>query len=87
VGSVLTTGQTYELRNVQDYFGTPVLKGTYQGTPLRVPMTNLLAKTPIGNPYTLTTTGPTFGVFVLIGRTPPPTVKLSSPARLTPTQR
>lgn len=49
---LLNTGERYEVRNAQDYFGAPVLGGIYNGAPLSLPMTG-------------TPTGPEFNVFVL----------------------
>jgi hypothetical protein len=66
VSSVLNPGTPYELRNAQDYYGGPVLAGTYTGEPLMVPMQALPAAIPIGFPVTPTPTGPEFNVFVLL---------------------
>lgn len=73
VGAFLNPGDTYELRNVQDYFGD-VITGTYAGGGLQVPMTGRTRVKPIG--YDQVTNWyhdplqpisfPTFGTFVLI---------------------
>ncbi len=69
VSSVLTSGARYEVRHAQDYFGPPVLTGTYTGLPLRLPMRGLRVAAPIGNvPYRPNATGPQFAAFVLIRR-------------------
>lgn len=65
VSGVLTVGARYEVRNVQDYFAAPVLAGTYDGLPLRLPMYGLSVAQPIGSGG-LQPTGPSFNVFVLI---------------------
>jgi hypothetical protein len=80
VNGLLPLGTAYQVRNVQDYFGPPVLTGRYDGQSLRVPMTGLRATSPLGdNPRRLGSVGPVFGVFVLVGQTPPPTI-LTPPA-------
>ncbi|HUI06318.1 MAG TPA: immunoglobulin domain-containing protein [Verrucomicrobiae bacterium] len=68
VSGVLSVGDPYEVRNAQDYFAPPVLTGTYAGTPLVLPMTNLTVAVPTGWSSSATpTTGRQFNVFVLIG--------------------
>lgn len=70
VSSVLSPGDAFEVRNAQDYFAPPVLSGTYTGTPLSLPMTNLTTAVANGWNSSLTpTTGRQFDVFVLIGST------------------
>jgi hypothetical protein len=76
VSSFLNPGDTYQLRNVQDYFGD-VISGTYAGGGLQVPMTGRTRVKPIG--YDQVTawyhdplqpiTFPKFGAFVLINTT------------------
>lgn len=68
VRSILQIGATYEVRNVQDFFGEPVLTGTYDGNPLRLPMSGLSVSTPIGQNFSPQATGPEFNVFVLLQR-------------------
>ena len=68
VSGVLSIGDSYEVRNAQDYFAPPVLTGTYTGSPLLLPMTNLTVAVPTGWSSSATpTTGTQFNVFVLIG--------------------
>jgi hypothetical protein len=69
VSAVLNDGDTYEVRNAQDYFAAPVLAGTYRGKPLMVPMTNLSVAFPLGwtDADAVPKTGRQFGVFVLSG--------------------
>ncbi len=50
--ALLNTGERFEVRNAQDYFGAPVLSGIYNGAPLSLLMTG-------------TPTGPEFNAFVL----------------------
>ncbi|MDX2041233.1 MAG: hypothetical protein SF097_08290 [Acidobacteriota bacterium] len=56
VSGVLQPGARYEIRNPQDFYGVPILSGTYNGQPLNLPMTGL-------------TTSPEFNAFVLITTT------------------
>lgn len=76
VNAVLSNGDAFELRNVQDYFGD-VVTGVYTGGLLRINMVQRTRAKPIGydtvtNWYhdpLKTSTFPTFGAFVLIKRT------------------
>ena len=65
VSGVLAVGDGFEVRNAQDFFGAPVLTGTYSGGSITLPMTGLSVAAPVGvvapNP-----TGPEFNVFVLL---------------------
>lgn len=73
VGSFLSPGDTYQLRNVQDYFGD-VIAATYGGGGLQVPMTGRTRVKPIGYDQVTSwyhdplkpNTFPAFGAFVLI---------------------
>ncbi len=69
VSSVLAVGTRFEVRNVQDFLGTPVLTGTYAGGSLQLPMAGLQPPRPIGVPLDplvgSPVTGPEFNVFVL----------------------
>jgi hypothetical protein len=65
LSSVLSVGSSYEIRNAQNYFGTPVLSGTYAGGVVSIPMAASSVETPAGaaapNP-----TGPEFNAFVIV---------------------
>jgi hypothetical protein len=65
LSSVLSAGAGYEIRNAQDYFGKPVLSGTYAGGLVSIPMLASSVETPAGdaapNP-----TGPEFNAFVIV---------------------
>jgi len=70
--SGLVNGQNYEIRNAQNYFGTPVLAGTYNSASptVSIPMTSA-ASVAIAQPFgsdlaARTTTLPEFGVFVIV---------------------
>ncbi|MBF0388118.1 MAG: cadherin-like domain-containing protein, partial [Candidatus Omnitrophica bacterium] len=80
IGDLLKPGDTYELRNAQDYFGD-VITGTYNGGPITVPMTGrTVAKPVMGTAQA--STFPEFGAFVLIktsvAANAPPMVTLSA---------
>lgn len=88
VSGVLAVGDSYEVRNGQDFLAAPVLIGVYDGRPLPLPMTGLSVVAPYGW-APAPPTGPTFNVFVVLktgigtGNTPTPT---STPTRtFTPT--
>jgi hypothetical protein len=67
ISNVLHAGALYEVRNVQDYFGRPLLTGRYDGRPLRVPIAGTRVAAPVGDaPRSLTSTSPEFAVFVLV---------------------
>ncbi len=53
ISAILKRGDRFEVRNAQNFFGAPVLTGTYAGQALSLPMTG-------------TPTGPEFNAFVLI---------------------
>jgi len=65
---LLTAGDAYEVRNVQDFYGAPVTQGTYSGGgTIAIPMGGVPAPLPIGRPTpTPPQTGPSFDVFVLL---------------------
>jgi hypothetical protein len=66
VSGVLSAGTAYELYDVQDLFGAPVLSGVYSGGTLAVPMTRTTVTTPVGNvPVTIRHTSKEFGAFLL----------------------
>jgi hypothetical protein len=64
LSSFLSTGTYYEIRNVQDYFGSVVVSGTYDGNPVQIPMTGLSVATPVGVAAP-PPTGPKFNAFIL----------------------
>jgi hypothetical protein len=74
----LAIGQTFEVRDAQNFFAAPVMTGTYDGSRVTLPMSFLTPATPIGNvPVKPPHTGPEFGTFVVIptsstGTPPPP---------------
>ncbi|MCX7642302.1 MAG: right-handed parallel beta-helix repeat-containing protein [Armatimonadetes bacterium] len=71
LSSVLPVGTPYEIKNVQDYFGEPVVSGVYKGGLVVLPMTNLSVAKPIGwNEVLGPQTWPEFNVFVVIPKYP-----------------
>lgn len=61
----LAIGQKYELLDVQNYFGPPVLTGVYDGKPIALPMALTTVARAIGMTWEPPHTSPEFNVFVL----------------------
>jgi parallel beta-helix repeat protein len=69
LSEVLAEGETYEIRDAQDFFGPSVASGRFDGRPVAVPMTGLVAVQPNGDvPTPPLHTAPEFGAFVLLRR-------------------
>src|SRR5439155_21298611 len=68
VAGILHVGERYVVRNVQDFYGTPVAGGVYTGHPLQLPMASVTPPIPLGTTTAQSppVTGPTFNVFVLM---------------------
>jgi len=67
VSAVLQSGDRYELRNVQNFFGAPVASGTYSGGSISVPMAGVNPPALIGRTIgTPPRTAPDFDAFVLL---------------------
>ena len=63
----LHRGDAYEIRDVQNFFGSPVAGGIYRGETVDLPMVGQVAARPVGNiPVEPTHTGVEFGVFVVV---------------------
>ena len=82
---ILAVGTAFEVHNAADFFGAPVLVGTYAGGSITLPMTGLSVAAPVG----LTAppaTGPELNVFVVLPvlGAPPPT-PTKTPTGNTPT--
>lgn len=80
VSSVLTSGNTYQLYDAQNYSQGPIRTGTLSGSTITVPMTNLTAAPwlystnwGLGTPPPMS---PEFGAFVLIGSDPAPFIRV-----------
>jgi uncharacterized protein (TIGR03437 family) len=73
LSNVLLNGATFEIRDAQNYFGDPLVRGTYTGGAVSIPMNihvtpSLVGTTPhIDNRHT----GQEFGAFVAISKLPP----------------
>jgi parallel beta-helix repeat protein len=65
LSSVLSVGDNFQVLKGQDYFGSPVVSGTWNGTPVQIPMAGLNAAKPVGLSVTKTT-APEFNAFVLV---------------------
>jgi hypothetical protein len=66
VANVLQVGDRYEVRNVQDLFGSPLASGTFGGGTITLPMTPVSPPVPVGFVSSPSpTTGPDFNVFLL----------------------
>jgi len=67
---VLAQGQSYEVRSVQDVFGPPLMRGTYVGDSIAVPMTaERVPPLPVGRvTASPPRTGPAFDVFLVTVR-------------------
>jgi hypothetical protein len=67
VSGVLQSGDHYELRNAQNFFGAPVASGTYSGGTISVSMAGVNPPAPIGRTLgTPPRTAPDFDSFVLL---------------------
>jgi len=67
LSTALTVGDRYVVRNAQDFDGTPVIDGTYEGGSIQLPMAAVTPPPVIGRASTPPPiTGPTFNVFVVM---------------------
>ncbi|MDQ3258803.1 MAG: hypothetical protein M3R15_33880 [Acidobacteriota bacterium] len=94
--SGLVNGQSFEIRDAQDFFGTPIHKGVYDGKPITLnlpdkqsPVTPVLGATDPANAEYLVLpvhTGKEFNAFVVlpgaVGVTPPPPPPVTPPPSL-----
>jgi hypothetical protein len=67
---VLKRGDSFEIRDVEDYFGSPIVAGTYTGSPVNIPLSApVRVAQPIGDVrVNVPITRPQFGVFVVLRR-------------------
>jgi hypothetical protein len=64
---VLKEGQRFRVVNARNFYGATVASGTYQGTPVSIPMSAMTPAQPSGMPdYKLPVTEPLFGAFVVL---------------------
>jgi hypothetical protein len=65
--SGIKAGGTYQIRDAQNWFNGAVVSGTYNGSPVSIPMSGLQVAQPVGSvPYPPSHTAPQFGTFVLL---------------------
>ena len=66
LSSVLRYGQTFEIRDAQNYWGAPLVRSIYQSVPVPIPMALSAVSQPIGTvPVPPVHTPSEFGVFVV----------------------
>ena len=65
LGGIVPVGATYEIRNVQDLYGSPVVSGRYSGGSVSIPIVSVAPPTPVGYASRSPRTGPDFDVFVV----------------------
>ena len=65
LSKVLHTGDEYEVRNAQDFYGSPVSSGTYSGGSVSVPITSITTARSITGRST-SSTGSEFNVYVVM---------------------
>lgn len=66
VSTVLRSGDHYEVRSVQDLFGTPLATGTYAGGSIQIPLRAIAPPRTVGRTDPLPpTTGPKFDVYLV----------------------
>ncbi len=81
----LGVGTPFEIRDAENFYGTPLVAATYDGNPVSIPMTGLTVAPAIGGAYTPPHTAPEFGAFVVLPRTGaggPPTTLSVAPATI-----
>jgi len=67
VSAVLKPGDSYVVKDAENFYGSAVLSGTYSGGSINVPMTGLTVAPTVGTfPVAPKHTAPEFGVFVVI---------------------
>lgn len=67
ISQAIAVGRNFEIRDVQNFYGSPVLSGTYSGGTVNIPMSGLTVAPANGSvPNSPAHTGPQFGAFVLL---------------------
>ena len=67
VSGLLSPGAVYEVRDAENFFGPPIASGTYDGRPISIPMSGLIAAAANGQvPTPPRHSAPEFGAFVLL---------------------
>jgi hypothetical protein len=72
VSGTLRIGDRYVVQNAEDFYGPPVVSGTYTGGPLQLPIASITPPSPVGvaTAQPAPVTGPTFNVYVLMKTKP-----------------
>jgi hypothetical protein len=66
LSGIVPVGAAYVIRNVQDWFGAPVVGGTYAGGSITLPIRSVQPPVPVGFSTSRSpSTGTTFGVYVV----------------------
>jgi hypothetical protein len=66
-GAGLAGGDTFEIRDAMNFYGSPVVTGVYTGDTVNIPMTGLTAAVPVGQSLIAPRhPAPAFGAFVLL---------------------
>jgi hypothetical protein len=69
-GAGINVGDSYQIRDAENWYGGAVAQGTYTGSPVTIPMSGLQVAQPVGSvPYPPSHTAPQFGAFVLLSGT------------------
>lgn len=68
LGDVLAIGADFEIRDVQNFFGPPVVSGTFTGRKVKLPLVPKATSAPTGFQKGPTSTAPEFNVFVVLQR-------------------
>jgi len=79
LSGVLAVGESYEIRNAQNFYGPLIATGTYTGAAVAVPAGPLSMVQPLGKPAAAAT-GPNFNAYVVI-RTGPAQAASPTPTR------
>lgn len=66
LSSILKTGDSFVIRDAENYFGAPLVTGIWRNTAVAIPMTGLKKAIPVGTvPAPPIHTAPEFGVFIV----------------------
>lgn len=68
LNGIVPQGAKFDIRNVQDLFGTPVVSGTYSGGSVSLPIRAAAAPTPVGWQARSPATGTLFNAYVVTVR-------------------
>jgi uncharacterized protein YjdB len=66
LSKVLGSGQGYEVRNAQNFYGSPVASGTYNGGTVSIPITSITPPASVGGRATPVSTGTEFNAYVIV---------------------